>query len=108
MLLCVHITSTAEKLQHKQTTNKMIGTTTTTTTTKATADSNLKIAQDKLALNENLVYLSRVFTSVLFGVMAGMFGYTGMQGFALFLLSSLFTSVLIIMMLPKVCMCAFS
>lgn len=70
-----------------------------------TTDSNPKIAQDKLAHNENLVYLSRVFTSILFGVMAGVFGYTGMQGFGLFLLSSLFTSLLTVMMLPRVCLC---
>ncbi len=79
-----------------------MATTTNATTTTVTKPSSPKIALDKLAHNDNNVYLCKIFISIMFGVMAGVFGLTGIYGFLLFGLSSLFSSFLIILTLPKV------
>jgi len=60
-----------------------------------------KIAHDKVAHNENNIYLCRIFVSIMFGVMTGVFGFTGLSGFLIFALSSLFASFLIILSLPR-------
>jgi predicted acyltransferase len=67
----------------------------------ATTPQDKKIAPEKLASNDNIVYQSKVFTSIVFGVVAGMFGLTGVNGFAFYVLSSILTSIMLLTTLPR-------
>ena|SRR3989338_10951259 len=61
-----------------------------------------KIALDKVAHNDNVVYKCKTFISIVFGIVAGIFGLTGLTGFLFYILVSLvISSVLIGLALPK-------
>jgi hypothetical protein len=59
-------------------------------------------AMDKVAYNENIIYKCRIFGAVVFGVLAGVFGFTSLTGFAVYVLSSIVISLFLVVSLPKV------
>jgi hypothetical protein len=68
--------------------------------TPQTAADNV-YAMDKVAYNENIIYKCRIFGAVVAGMLTGVFGLTGLAGFAVFILSSLLISLFLVLSLPK-------
>ncbi|EFC50063.1 predicted protein [Naegleria gruberi] len=61
-----------------------------------------KIGLDKIAHNDNVVYKCKIFISLVFGIVAGIFGLSGLSGFLFYILVSVvISSVLIGLVLPK-------
>ena len=59
-------------------------------------------ALDKVAYNDNIIYKSRIFGSLVFGILAGVFGFTSLMGVAIYILSSLVISIFLCTTLPNV------
>ncbi len=59
-------------------------------------------ALDKIAYNDNIIYKCRIFGSVVFGILAGVFGLTSLWGFTVYVLSSIVISLFLLLTLPKV------
>lgn len=56
---------------------------------------------DKVAHNDNVVYKCKIWMSLVFGIVAGIFGYTGLSGFLFYVVVSfLIAPVLIALALP--------
>ncbi|KAF0980267.1 hypothetical protein FDP41_013481 [Naegleria fowleri] len=70
--------------------------------TSVSSSSDPKIAWDKVAHNDNIVYKCKIFISLVFGIVAGIFGLTGLSGFLFYVVVSLvISSVLIGFCLPR-------
>ncbi|KAL9653772.1 hypothetical protein ABK040_008637 [Willaertia magna] len=70
-------------------------------TTTTVPSGSEEIALDKLAHNDNIVYKCKIFISLVFGIVAGVFGFTGFSGFLFYIIASLFSSIIIAIGLPK-------
>ena len=59
-------------------------------------------AADKVAHNDKIVYQSKLFVSVMFGIMTGVLGLTGLYGFLVYIIAMIFTTIILTSTLPSV------
>lgn len=65
--------------------------------------SDMLFAPEKIAHNEKIVFNARIFVGLVFGILAGVLGVTGLfKGLIFYLVSLLFSTVLLFITLPKV------